>query len=556
MRIRLVALNARYVHSCLALFYLRNELRRHLPGAELSLDQFTINDPYYETLLSVSCGRPDAVMLSVYIWNRDVVLRLVHDLARLAPSVAVIVGGPEAAGFGSGELPAGCTVVRGEIEGIESAFYNDLQNKTLKPSYDAMIPAAFAMPFDDDDFSISLKNRYIYYESSRGCPFSCSYCLSAAEKTVRAKETVKVCAELLQILKHRPRLIKFVDRTFNISAKRALAIWRFLLDEAEHTRCHFEVAPDLFSEEMFDFLAKVPSGRFQFEVGVQSTHKQTLDAISRPMNSQAALDNIARLASLDNIHVHADLILGLPYETEVTYKKSFNDVFRSRPHYIQMGLLKVLPNTPICATIEQYGLIHSAAPPYSILQNRWLDHETMRRLYFFGECVEAFCNNRFFRSTLEFVRKNLSDPAAFFEELLDFCMKRNFFQLAKTQEVMSGLLAEFARNLGDQRGLFLELLRYDWLRCGHRFLPEHLRTASFDSLRADLRRTLPPNLPPHYDYQERDEFLKRSMFLNASIALLKETGLAEDQPDGGVICFLPERTTGFVPLQKTILLPA
>jgi hypothetical protein len=273
------------------------------------------------------------------------------------------------------------------------------------------------------------------------------------------------------------------------------------------------------------------------------------------MEIPRALETINRLALADNIHLHADLILGLPEETAATFRKSFNDTFSCLPHYLQMGILKVLPDTPLSRSAAEYGIIHSADPPYSILANRWLDHATLKHLYRFGKCVEDFCNNRFFRTVLAYVRRTESDPFAFFDELLGICLKQGFFDLAATQELMSRMLLTLTRQRPDC-ALFEEMLRYDWLRSGHRFLPPHLEgTIPLQKVRDHLWTRLPHNYPPLFDHKGRDEFFKQAVFLTVSGPLLQETGLADgDRP--GFVCFLAEETASVMKLKKTALIPA
>ena len=539
MQISLVTLNARYSHSCPALFHVRNVLARALPESRLMLHQFTINDPYYQTLVRITGDQPQAICFSVYIWNADYTMRLVADLRRALPQVPIILGGPEATFMALDSLPAGCTVVRGEVEGLDGDFSRDLAAGSLQAEYQAASAPQFAMPYRESDFAAYLANRNIYYESSRGCPFSCSYCLSSVGQGVRYRELAEVERELAQILVHGPKIIRFVDRTFNALPERALAIWRWLLAQPGETLFHFEIAPDLFSEGMLAFLADVPPGRFQFEIGLQSTNPATLAAVNRKMDLIKAGENIRRLVALGNIHLHLDLILGLPSETEATFRTSLNEAFAMAPHHLQMGLLKVLPGTAISRAAEEFGLVSSAAPPYSVLATRWLDHADLRRLYWLGECLEAFYNNRFFRNTLEYVRKRGEEPFAFFAQLLVICQAADFFALAKTQELMARMLVELARTRTD-RELFCELVRFDWLVSGQRLLLPCLVAEPSKEIRDYLWRRLPEDLPPHYARLTRNEFLKRGIFARFSAVLLKAVGLAEGE-SSGYVCFLPEQ---------------
>lgn len=553
MNISLIALNARYTHSCPAIFYVRNVFEKRLPAAAINLCQLTINDPYYETLLKITGNAAEVVCFSVYIWNVTMVARLVADLRKVAPQVPIILGGPEAASMALEALAPGVTVVRGEVEGLGDDFFRDLAGGSLKAEYRAAPGRPFAMPYRDADFAPYLDNRNIYYESSRGCPFACTYCLSSVERGVRNLDLDRVEEELRLILAHRPMIVRFVDRTFNAVPERALALWRFLLKQPVDTAFHFEIAPDLFTQEMLDFLAAVPPGRFQFEIGLQSTNPETLAAVNRKMDLDHARHNIRRLLAADNIHLHLDLILGLPFETEESFQASFNDVFALAPHYIQMGLLKALPGTKISEEKAAYSIISSDTPPYSVLATRWLPHARLRSLYLLGECVEAFYNNRFFRATFAYLRKVEADPFAFFAQLFARCTREGFFELAKTQALMAKILFLLGGERHD-RALFHELLCYDWLKSGQHTLPEFLNPDSLREIKDHLWHRLPESLEPLYEKRTRREFFKRTIFYRFSGELLAELGFSA--PEGGFLAFLPAQDDGVHGLRRTVLVDA
>ncbi|MEN8142119.1 MAG: DUF4080 domain-containing protein, partial [Thermodesulfobacteriota bacterium] len=448
------------------------------------------------------------------------------------------------------ELPNNCTVIRGEVEGLAASFYEDLQQGSLAPEYDCATGQPFPSPYNDADLAGELQNRHIYYESTRGCPFNCSYCLSSVERGVTWKEIETVKQELALILKHRPKIIKFIDRTFNAKAERALEIWRFLVEQPGQTLFHFEMAPDLFTEEMFVFLADLPPGRFQFELGIQSTNPATLATVSRVMDLDKVNANMRRLAELDNIHLHADLILGLPEETEITFRKGVNDVFAMAPHYIQMGLLKVLPSTTISHTP---GLVHCRQAPYQVISSAVMDQQTISQFYWLGECIEAFHNNRYFPSLFDYLRDQTEDICTFFEELLTICHEHNFFNLSTTQKFLTELLSKAVAERTDHQ-LCLDLIRYDWLRCDHRFLPESLSTDDLNTLRKSLSRSMDQNLSPLYDYRSRDEFFRKSIFARFSGQALKQLALADESKEG-IVCFLPQKSAAIHSFKKTVLLP-
>ena len=550
MHFFLSGLNCRYSHSCLALFYVRNELQKNLPESQVTLRQFTLNDPYYNTLLKISGSGADALFFSVYIWNADYIERLIVDLAEIVPDIPIILGGPQAGLIAA--LPKNCTIVDGEIEGMEQDFYIDLADGKLKPLYLAASGRPFHAPYQEMDFAGELKNRQVYYESSRGCPFRCSYCLSSISKGVLHLATDQVRREIDFILPHQPKIIKFVDRTFNDNTDRALEIWRYLSKKETPTRFHFEITPDRFTEEMFVFLENVAPDRFQFEIGIQSTNEKTLNAINRKMDVDLAGENIRRLAGFDNVHLHVDLIIGLPFETEISFRQSFNKVFSFNPHYIQMGLLKVLPGTPISKKVKDFGMVSCKAPPYQVMANKWLDHNALSTLYVFGECVERFYNNRYFRSIWKYLRERGEEAFTFFQDLFEISLDKRYADLAPTQELLTKMLCELSGQR-DDREIMTELLRYDWLRCGHHFLPDPLVSSSFSELRNIMWERLPQNIDCLYTYRDRSRFFKSVVFLRMSDPALRQVGLYSDGCYGAV-CFLPQQTHGVLKHCRTILI--
>ncbi len=546
MRIKLIGFNARYTHSCLALFYVRNELEQYLPEAQIEILQMTINDSYYENLLTIGEGRPDYIFFSAAIWNSERVEALIRDVNKCLPETSVVVGGPQAEVVASHLEDGACTRVIGKIEDVGAGFYRDLRGKCLQPSY-AYQPGServnhFSYPYRDSDFHSHLKNRHVYYESSRGCPFSCTYCLSAKDRGVCHKPLEQVEEELKHILSHRPAVVRFVDRTFNDKPERALAIWEFLLAHESETLFHFEISPDRFSEEIYSFLEKVPVGMFQFEIGIQSTNEETLKAIRRYIDPVRAHTTISRLAAPGNIHLHVDLILGLPHETVESFQHSFSQVCNMGAHYIQLGLLKILPDTQICHSADEYGYVHSQRPPYSVCANAWMDHETVSSLYWFCECVEKFYNTRYFCSVWRYLRKKNEGMYSFFQGLLAVCKENSFFHRAATQEMMCRMLLELADTRDDQR-LFVELIRFDWLRCGHRFLPEFLMVEATEEplvVRKRLYQTQPEEMEGLYERKSRNRFFKRGLFIRFSRNAMKELGFGE-QGSGRYLRFSHQR---------------
>jgi radical SAM superfamily enzyme YgiQ (UPF0313 family) len=538
----------------MALFYVRNELVKHVGDVHPEILQFTINDAYYQLLMRLSALNVDFYFFSAAIWNSDLTLKIITDLLSLFPQINVVVGGPQAEIVGAQVNSNRCSIVLGEIEGVGKDFYLDLQNESLKSRYLCRRSENdFTFPYIDNDFSKHLQNRHIYYESSRGCPFSCTYCLSASQRGVFHKDVELVKKELARILQYNPKVVRFVDRTFNDNSARALAIWQFLMEQQVDTVFHFEISPSNISEEMFVFLQQLPAGKFQFEIGIQSTNPQTLEAIRRSIESDAVHDIIVRLSQPANIHLHADLILGLPYETKESFLKSFQDVFYMNPHYIQMGLLKILPDTPICHTAPEFQYRYSSSPPYSVFANRWMDQQSLQELYWFGECVERFLNNRYFVSLWGYLRDNSVDIVSFFSSLLDECLKCDFFQKAPTQQFLCSILLRVIHGRKDEEYI-KELLRYDWLRCGHRFLPPELGDGGLEQAKI-LKKKLYEHLGNRRSGDKHDaemvQHLKKGVILEFSSSFMKDLGYTGG--DGQhFLCFVPEQEQSLYKFSKYV----
>ncbi len=522
---RLVAINCRYSHSNPALFYLRECLRTHFSGLETEIIQLTINDPYYRVLLRLLDRGPDVVFFSVYLWNSRLTLALARDISRALPSCRIVLGGPEAAEIT--RLMPGVTMVEGEIEGVDPAFYHDLESGRLRSLYRCRRAGAFPSPYNDEDFRGLLADRAIYYESSRGCPFSCAYCLSSIDRGVRHKPVEAVMAEIRAIFPHHPKIIRFIDRTFNSDPARALDLWRQLAGLDTDTVFHFEVAPDLFTPEQLEFLATVPVGRFQFEAGVQSVNEKTLAAVNRKMDVEAALANLTRLALIKKIHIHADLILGLPFEDGDSFRDSFNQVWRSGAHHLQVGLLKVLPRTRMRERAGEFGLLFREDPPYEVIATRWLPQPDLARLHLIGETCERFGNNRFFVSLWDYLRQRGEDGFGLFSLLFDFAGGMAFLNQSPTQKRLGAILYEFAAGRED-RQLFRDLLLYDWLCYGNQYLPEGFAPLDLYGERRRAGRLLPQVMAGLYDHRTRDCFLRETLFFQPSQALLRQLDYPEN----------------------------
>jgi radical SAM superfamily enzyme YgiQ (UPF0313 family) len=559
VNIKAVGINARYTHSCLSLFYLRNELEKNSPETTVEICQYTINDPHYVLIQRLCEGNPDYFFFSSAIWNSELTIALISDLLLINETYRFVIGGPQAEivgeSLGTSER---ITIYKGSIEGADNSFFSDLAKGRLDQFYSTSFfktgKTDYDYPYRPEDFSGPLKNRHVYYESSRGCPFSCTYCLSSAEKGLYHKPLDRVVEELADILKYKPSVVRFIDRTFNDVPDRALQIWNYLKDHGGHTLFHFEIAPDRFTDKMFDFLEGMDAKRFQFEIGIQSTHQQTLEAIKRPINPQSAAMVVQRLRKMETIHLHADLILGLPFETKEMFFRSVNDIFAMEPHYIQMGLLKLLPGTLIDEEAVQNGYRASKRPPYSVYSNNWLNADSLRELYWLSECVEKYVNNRYFVTIWRYLLKSGENMSLFFSSLSRRLHQHGYYWKAATQETLSRLLLRHVESRPDFT-LLKELLCYDWLRCGHRFLPDHLQDADLEpnELRKTLFRQLPESLTGCYENSDRAYFFKKSIFYLFSRESLHHIGY-EVKSVQGIVRFLSERENNVLGLHRAQLI--
>lgn len=459
MRILLTAINAKYIHSNLAIYSLKasaGELAAHVELAE-----FTINHRTEEILREIYKRKPHVLLFSCYIWNIRQVKELVRECAKLMPGVPVWLGGPEVS-FCAGELlkeyPELTGILTGEGEEsfrllaecyvrktgkwrqIKGAVYRSLripweagkeiaEKSGKKPEINGDEICVnepgqpldiSTLPFPYEGFT-DFEHRIIYYESSRGCPFSCSYCLSSVEKRVRFRDLRLVFRELQYFLDAEVPQVKFVDRTFNCSHSHALAIWRYLLEHDNGiTNFHFEIGADLLNEEELALLEGMRPGLIQLEIGVQSVNPKTLEAVYRKTDLNKIRACVERIHRAGNIHQHLDLIAGLPYEDYAGFARSFDEVFAMKPEQLQLGFLKVLRGSPMYREAERYGIVCREQPPYEVLYTDWLSFSDILQLKAIEEMVEIYYNSHQFRYTLERLLRKNSSPFRLFEGLADF----------------------------------------------------------------------------------------------------------------------------------------
>lgn len=480
MRVLLIAVNAKYIHSNPAVYSLRAYAQAALgnqPEVGIEIAEYTINQNTENILADIYRHRPDIAAFSCYIWNWNTIQELLPELPKLLPDTKLWLGGPEVS-FHAEKILAQYTQLTGIMvgEGEETftqlvRFYHAPKGQ-LQDIPGLVLPQGRTQPRELTDMSKlpflyedlgKFQNRIIYYESQRGCPFRCAYCLSAIDKSVRLRDIETVKKELRYFLDHKVSQVKFIDRTFNCNAAHALAIWRYLLENDNGvTNFHFEIAADLMTEEELEVLKQMRPGLIQLEIGVQSTNEQTLHAINRYMSLEHLRQVVDKIHSFHNIHQHLDLIAGLPYEDYDSFVTSFNDVYAMRPQQLQLGFLKVLKGSPIEEKAEEYSIVYNSRPPYEVLYSRWIPYDDVLRLKGIEEMVELYYNSCQFTHTLPVLEKEFSSPFALYEALSQYYEEKGYYINTPARAYRYQVLLEFAQQKAPARSeLYAQLLTFD-----------------------------------------------------------------------------------------------
>jgi len=490
----LVALNAKYIHSCLALYSLRAFCTKYQDYIETR--EFTVNQDYGFILREIFKCKPGIIGFSCYIWNIEIIVALVMDLKKLLPETIIILGGPEVS-YEPVECPADF-VVKGEGEqrflDLLSRCYEGIGS--VEPIIDPIDINQLSFPYTDgfEDFA----NRIVYYESSRGCLFQCQFCLSGNDDMpLRMLPLERVYQELQLFLDAKLKQVKFVDRTFNSQKERALDIWRFLIENDNNfTNFHFEIAADLLGDEVLELLSKARKDMFQFEIGVQSTNKSVLKEINRSTNLAKLSRNVSILHEQDKIHLHLDLIAGLPCEGYPSFKRSFNDVYAMKPHVLQLGFLKALKGTAIRENAEAYGMLFQVGPPYEILKTNELSFDEICNLKYIAKMLDGFYNSGLVDLTLKYLSRR--GAFEFYESLAAFWQAKGYHLVNHGKMTMYAILYEYCQQSAEiDEDLVLELIRFDLLeRENEKNPPEWLvpkPTAEERKIYRELKKTMDPD---------------------------------------------------------------
>lgn len=530
----LIGINAKYIHSNPAVYSLKAYVDKYYPdrsdGCTLEIAEYTINQPLNAILADLYQKRPRMAAFSCYIWNWNMIQDLLAELPKLLPDTALWLGGPEVS-FHAEKLMrdfpqlTGIMIGEGEETFLELLRYywehvitlQDIKgivckegftgarnltdinklpfiyNPALSSPRTTIYKPALSSPGTNcesaelhtsesqTDSLDTFKNRIVYYESQRGCPFQCAYCLSSIDRKVRLRDIETVKSELQYFLDHKVPQVKFIDRTFNCNEQHALTIWNYLLENDNGiTNFHFEIAADLLTNRQLEVMRNMRPGLIQLEIGVQSTNDTTLRAINRHMNIDALRRTVASIHRFQNIHQHLDLIAGLPYEDYGSFVSSFNEVYAMAPNQLQLGFLKVLKGSPLEQCADQYGIVYGSKPPYEVLYTKWLSFDDILKLKGVEEMVEIYYNSNQFTHTLPVLIQEFASPFHMYEALADY-YRTNGYQLRTPSRIYRyQVLLDFACTVAaDKRALFAELLTFDLylrenLKSRPHFSPENI----------------------------------------------------------------------------------
>lgn len=502
-KIVLTAINSQYVHLNVAVRYLKKYVEKN-SDIKLDIYETNINNQLMNIIKDLFEKQPDMIIFSTYIWNKEYVFSITKELKKILPDVKIALGGPEVSyewdkimaenqeidyiftGEGEKVLLNFFTKDISEVKGVVYREGDNLKYNGIEP----LIENLDIIPFPYDDEELQDRTKIFYYESSRGCPFNCSYCMSSIDKSVRYYSIDRTKEDLKRFIDSPIKLLKFVDRTFNLSKEKYMAIWRFLLENyREGITFHFEINANIFDDETLDFLETVPKGYFQFEIGVQTIDAQAMKSIGRINKLEKLEYNIRRISR--NIHLHLDLIAGLPYETYDKFRESFDYVHRLKPEMIQLGFLKLLKGTKMYDEREKYGYKYFSKPPYEVFSNEFISFAEMVKLKNLEKVLDFYYNSEKFPESVQWIIENHYESAfSFYEDVAEYFDKRGYLKVSHKESTLFTLLYEFYLDKGlKEREIFVEYLKYDYLMLGKTgFYPEWFKSEKDGELYDELIR--------------------------------------------------------------------
>lgn len=475
MKVLLVALNAKYVHTNLAVRYLEKKVR---DICDAKIKEFSINDNLFSIEREIMLLKPSVVSFSAYIWNIEMILTLCSDIKKFDKNIKIILGGPEVS-YDSKSLIKKHSfidyIIKGEGEITFKNLIESIKNKTEILPYGITYkdgkniidtPSLPPLDFKDIDFPYEddideIKGKIIYYESSRGCPYSCKYCLSGEKNNVRFKDVNQVKKDLEFFDSHSVGLVKFVDRTFNADKKRANEIFKHIGTLKGNTRFHMEITGELLNDETINILKTIDPSKLQFEIGVQSTNEKTLKAINRKCNKEKLFNNIKRLLLETKIHIHLDLIVGLIYEDFESFKNSFNEVFSLRPHALQIGFLKVLKGSKMQSECKKHNILYRDKAPYEIISNAYIGYEEILFLKDLEFVFDKVYNSGDFKKCIEFLVNKYNDAFCVFDYLTKYFKDNSLLVVSLSKPMLYKIVFDAFSHLGRE---FLDKIKYDYIK--------------------------------------------------------------------------------------------
>ncbi|MTI68204.1 MAG: DUF4080 domain-containing protein [Firmicutes bacterium] len=526
MKVLLNTLNSKFIHSSLSIRYIKeycNDL-----DINIEVNEYTINQNADFIAGEIFKKDPKVVAFSCYIWNIEKILYIAKLLKKVKSNIKIILGGPEVS-FNSENIlkenPYIDIIVYGEgektfkellwtyknnkqIKDIDGIVYRE-KNEIIKSSPRELIDNLDSIPSPFNEDLKEYKNKIVYYESSRGCPFNCKFCLSSTIKGVRFFSIERVKNDLKKLIDAGVKQVKFVDRTFNTNKEFALDIMKFVISEnPKNINFHFEVTAHLIDEEMLDFLKNVPEGLFQFEVGVQTTNEKAIKAIGRTTDFNKLSSVVKKIKEFQNIHQHLDLIAGLPFEDYESFKKSFNDVYNLSPDKLQLGFLKLLKGSELRKLKEEYGFKYINKPPYEVIENDFIKYKEMLKLKTIEDLVEKYANEISFKNTVKFIINNFhSTPFEFYSDFASFWEKNNYHLISHSKKKLYKIIYKFYKEeIEKYIDLFNEVIKYDYLYDNHtNVLPDYI--TCYDT---------------EYIKQARHNFLQNKKYLNKYLDKFKD----------------------------------
>ena len=503
MKILLTAINSKFIHSNLAVRYLK-AFTKDLPY-ESKIREFSINDREERILKEIIEEKADVVAFSTYIWNVEIVSHVANLIKLVSPQTEILYGGPEVSYDSKDfmEKNIGEYLIEGEgektyrdfveyklglreLSDIKGLYYRKNDEIIFNGTRPLMDMDEIVFPYEEDE---DLNNKIVYYEGSRGCPFRCKYCLSSTTHGVRFHSIERTLEELNFFIKKGVRLVKFVDRTFNCNHKYSMAIWDFLIKADTNTKFHFEISADILKEEEIELLRKAPKGRFQFEVGVQTTNDDVLKNINRFVNFSDIKEKVEELLSINNINQHLDLIAGLPGEDYKSFVKSFNDVHSIKPEEIQLGFLKLLKGSDMRRDAYLYNMKYSPYPPYEILSTDKISYDEIQILKRVEAVVDKYYNSQKFNTILEFFYDKFETPYEFFYELGNYFEQKGYFNKNIGNTEYYKVFLDFNMEiLKGKEDYLVDIIRYDYLSFNKkRGIPEFLRSQIDKKIEEDIK---------------------------------------------------------------------